>query len=145
MGVAQASDYLENKIVDHLFRGVQWVAPTTLYLGLMNAAPTDAGASAEVVGGGYTRLAVPCTLTNWRATQGGNGASTGDTGTTANLITLVFPAPTGGWGNITHFGIFDALTGGNLLLWDAVASPQTVNAGDPAPAFPIDALAVTVS
>jgi len=146
MGTAQASDYLENKTVDHLFRTATFAKPAGLYVALFTAAPSDAGGGTEVAGGGYARASAGIGDANWRATQGGNsGASTGTTGLTSNAVAIVFPVPTGNWGTATHFGIFDAAAGGNLLIWDALLAPRTILLGDPAPTFPPDELKVTVS
>lgn len=148
MGSAQASDYLENRLIDHLFRSTSLPKFTTVYLGLFTAAPSDAGGGTEVsgTGTGYARVAVPANDASWRATQGGNsGPSIGDSGLTSNATTIVFPAPTGGWGDIRWFGIFDAASGGNLLIWDVLTVTRIVNAGDPAPAFPIDSLTISVN
>lgn len=145
MGTAQASDYLENIIIDHMFRARTFAKPAALYMALFTAAPTDAGGGTEVAGGSYARVNLAPSDTNWTATQGGTtGNSSGNGGQTANAVSIVFPAPTGNWGTISHFGIFDAASGGNLLVWDALTTPRTVNSGDLAPAFAIGSLVVTV-
>jgi hypothetical protein len=120
MGVAQASDYLENILIDHLFRTRTFAKPAGLYLALFTA--------------------------NWNATQGGtSGNSSGTAGATANAVAITFPAPTGNWGTVTHFGIFDAASGGNLLIWDALVAARTILSGDPAASFAPGALQVTVA
>jgi hypothetical protein len=146
MGTAQASDYLENKLIDHLFRAATFAKPAGLYVALFTAAPSDLGGGTEVSGGGYARVNLPPSDTNWKATQGGTtGASSGSTGTTSNAVAVTFPAPTANWGTATHMGIFDAASGGNLIIWDALTSPRTILNGDPAPAFPVDTLQITIS
>jgi hypothetical protein len=143
--MSQASDYLENKVVDHLFRTASFAKPTALYVALFTASPADAGGGTEVSGGSYARVNLAPLDTNWKATQGGtSGASAGAGGLTTNAVAITYPAPTANWGNITHFGLFDALTGGNLLVWGALVTPRNVASGDPAPSFPIDALQITV-
>src|SRR5262245_10711430 len=85
MGTAQASDYLENLVIDHLFRTRTWTKPAALYVALFTAAPTDAGGGTEVTGGGYARVSVAPLDTNWNATQGGTaGNSSGAGGQTSN-------------------------------------------------------------
>lgn len=37
-------------------------------------------------------------------------------GQTSNNTDILFPIATEGWGSITHIGIFDSETGGNLLF-----------------------------
>jgi hypothetical protein len=89
-------------------------------------------------------------LTTLAATQGGNTASTGTSGQTSNLAAVTYGAPTaagsGGvnWGSIQAIGIFDAVTGGNMLWWAPLASAKTVNAGDAAPSFAIGALTLQI-
>jgi hypothetical protein len=146
MGTAQASDYLENALIDHLFRTRTFAKPAALWMALFTAAPSDAGGGTEVAGGAYARVNLPPLDTNWTATQGGtSGNSSGTAGATGNNAIIAFATPTAAWGGITHFGIFDAATAGNLLIWDALLTPRTVNLGDPAPIFPVGALTITIS
>ena len=146
MGQAQASDYLENKLIDHLFRTATFAKPAALWIALLTGAPSDAGGGTEVAGGGYARVNLPPSDTNWRATQGGTtGASAGTTGTTANAVVVAFPAPSANWGTVSHFAIYDAPTGGNLLIWDALTAARPILAGDPAPTFNLDALSIAVA
>ena len=146
MGTAQASDYLENILIDHLFRTRTFAKPAALYVALFTAAPTDAGGGTEVTGGAYARVNLAPLDTNWKATQGGvSGNSSGTGGMTSNAVAITFPAPTANWGTVTHFGIFDAASGGNLIIWDALTASRTILNGDPAPAFAVDALQITVS
>lgn len=143
--MSQMSDYLENKIVDHIFRNRSFSVPTTIYVALYTAAPSDAGGGTEVSGGSYARVQVGPSDTAWTATQGGTpaAASSGTGGLTGNGSAIVFPTPSANWGVITHFGILDAVTSGNLLIWGALTTPKTVNNGDPAPQVNASALTVT--
>jgi hypothetical protein len=65
-------------------------------------------------------------------------------GTTSNKATITFPAPTANWGSITHFALYDASTAGNMLFCAALTTSKTVNNGDAAPSFVVDALTVQV-
>jgi hypothetical protein len=146
MGTSQASDYLENLIIDHLFRSRTWPKPTALYAALFTGSPSDAGGGTEVAGGSYARVNLPPSDANWKATQGGTtGNSSGTTGQTSNAVAIVFPSPTADWGTVSYYGIFDAASGGNLLLWDVLTTSRTILAGDPPPSFVIDGLQITVS
>jgi hypothetical protein len=146
MGTAQASDYLENLIIDHLFRTRTFAKPSALYLALFTAAPSDSGGGTEVTGGSYARVNLAPLDTNWNATQGGtSGNSSGSGGQTANAVAITFPAPTANWGTVTHFAIMDAASGGNMLIWDALTAARTILSGDPAPSFAAGALQVTVA
>lgn len=147
--MAGKSDYLENKIIDLIFRGQAFSAPV-IWIGLYTAAPTDAGGGTEVstAGTNYGRVKAAAggsmALTDWNATQGGtSGVSSGTTGGTSNASAVTFGTPSGNWGQCTHFGIFDAQTTGNLLYWAALTNPKTINNGDSAPSFTAGALTVT--
>lgn len=144
--MAAWSNFAENKIIDAVFRGQALGAPATLYVGLLTAAPSDAGGGAEVTGGSYARVAVTSSLANWAGTQaaGSTVASSGTSGTTSNNAKITFPAPTAAWGGVTHFGLFDAATGGNLWVYAALTTPKTINNGDTAPSFEISSLTFQV-
>lgn len=139
------SDYLENKLVDHIFRAQSFSAPATLYVALFTAAPSDSGGGTEVSGGSYARASVTSSLANWAGTQsaGSTTASSGTGGQTSNNGAITFPSPTGNWGTVTHFGIFDAASSGNLLFHGALTASKTINSGDAAPSFQAAQLAVT--
>ena len=53
--MAGFSDYLEDKVLDHVFGGNAYTAPGTHYVALYTVAPTDTGGGTEVTGGSYTR------------------------------------------------------------------------------------------
>lgn len=115
------SDYLENAILDHQLGGPDYVRPATVYFALFTVAPTDAGGGTEVSGGNYSRSAVTNNAINFPAASGGNKS---------NGTAIPFPVPSAGWGLVTHFGIFDAPTGGNLLRWGALTIQKTIDIGD---------------
>lgn len=131
------SNYLENKLIDQLFRGQAFTFPATLHFALFTSAPGETGGT-EVSGGGYARAAVTASLANFAGTQGAGTteASSGTNGTTSNNTAITYPTPSANWGSIVGVGVFDAVTGGNLLIYSALTTPKTVNNGDPAPSFP---------
>jgi hypothetical protein len=139
------SDYLENKLVDHVFRGQSYSLPV-LYVGLLTAAPNDAGGGTEVSGGSYARVKAAAgasqALTDWKSTQNDSLASTGTGGNTTNTNAVNFPTPSATWGTVTHFGIYDALSGGNLLFWGALTIAKTINESDTV-TFPAGSLSIT--
>lgn len=144
-GTAQASDYVENKVIDHMFRAATWSKNTALYIALFTAAPSDAGGGTEVTGGSYARASLPASDTNWAATQGGtSGNSTGTSGQTSNAVAVTYPSPTANWGIVTHFAIFDASSGGNMLVWDSLTANREILNGDGPPSFAIGAFQVSV-
>lgn len=136
------SDYLENKLLDWLLRAQAFSPPATTYVALFTAPPTDAGGGTEVTGGSYARVAVTSALANWAGTQapGSTTISTGTGGQTSNNTSITFPGPTGNWGTVTHFALYDASTSGNLLYWAALTASKTINNGDAAPSFASGAL-----
>lgn len=115
--MASFSNFLENALLNRIFNGGTLTLPSTLYIGLFTAAPTDAGGGTEVSGNNYSRLAVPADTTNF---------PTATSGSIQNALTLTFAIPSGNWGTVTHIGIFDAATGGNLLVWGALSSPRVI-------------------
>lgn len=130
--MASMSDFLENKLTDHVFRGVSYTAPTAIYTALFTAAPSDAGGGTEVSGGSYARVNLAPSTTNWASTGGATtttNPSAGTSGTTSNNAAITFPTATANWGTVTHVGIFDASTSGNLLFWGALTSSQVINTG----------------
>jgi len=136
--MSQASDYLEVELRKHLFRTGSFTKPTVLGIALFTVAPSDAGGGTEVAGGSYARVNVAPLDANWTASSTTSGQTTN-----ANAIT--FPAPTANWGTVVEFGIFDALSGGNLLLHGQVSPAIVVNSGGPAPTFPAGSLQVTIA
>jgi hypothetical protein len=141
------SDYLENQLVDFLLRNQTFTPPANLHFALFTAAPSDSGGGTEVTGGSYARVSVARSLANFAGTQGAGTtvASSGTGGATSNNNSITFAAPTANWGSITHVGVFDASTGGNLLFHGALTTAKTVNNGDPAPSFPAGSFALTLA
>ena len=121
--MASMSDYLEVEVRKHIFRTGSFTKPTVLAVALFTAAPSDSGGGTEVTGGSYARVDVPPLDANW------TGASS-TSGLTDNAAAITFPTATADWGTITHVGIFDATTSGNLLFWGALAANKTVTNGD---------------
>ncbi len=110
------SDYLENALLNSTLRGQAFTAPTAIYAALFTSDPTDAGTGTEVSGGAYTRQAITF------------GAPSN--GTCSNSADVLFPVATAAWGTITHFAIYDAATGGNLLYSGAFTTAKTIAMDD---------------
>jgi hypothetical protein len=113
--VSAFSNYLETAILDHVFGGVSYSAPATLYLALYTVAPDDTGGGTEVSGGSYARQTVAFTVS-------------GDTA--SNNAAVEFPTATGTWGTVVAVGVFDALTSGNLLAYGNLTASKTIASGD---------------
>lgn len=111
------TNFLETELIDHVFRNAAYTSPTTIYVGLFTAAPGEAGGGTEVSGNAYTRE--PVTF----------GAPTD--GVSSNSAQVEFPAATpAGWGTITHFALFDAVTAGNMLMHSALDASKTIGVDD---------------
>jgi hypothetical protein len=126
--MSKMSNYLENKLINHIFRNITFDKPTSLAIALCTATPTDYSTGSTIVEvpnrNGYARASIDCNTTNWSAT-------TSENGTTYNKSAITFAAPTGYWGIITSIAILDSATWGegNLLFWSNIDTPQTINLG----------------
>jgi hypothetical protein len=134
--MANMSDYLEVELRKHIFRTGSFTKPSELHVSLHTANPADDASGTEVSGGSYARVQRDPLDANWTAASATAGA-------TDNAAAITFPAPTGNWGVVTHFGIWDASSGGNLLIHGALGTPKTINNGDAAPSFATGDLDVT--
>jgi hypothetical protein len=134
--MSKMSDYLEDALRKHIFRTGSFTKPSALWVSLHTADPTDAGTGAEVSGGSYVRVQRDPLDANWSAASATDGI-------TKNSAAITFPAPTANWGVVTHFGIWDASSAGNLICYGQLGTPKTINNGDAAPSFAIDAIVIT--
>jgi hypothetical protein len=114
--MAELSDYLENKLLDHVLRNISYTSPTTVYVGLFTTDPTDAGTGTEVSGGSYARQIVSVTTAT-----GGIVTSSAD---------VTFPQCTASWGTVSHIGLLDALSSGNLLMHTPLTTSRAIETGD---------------
>jgi len=109
------SNYLETELLDHVFANNAYTSPTTVYVSLHTANPDEDASGAEVSGGGYVR-------------QSGSFAVSGNTATTDAAIE--YPTATADYGTVTHVGIWDAETSGNMLAYAALTASKTISSGD---------------
>ena len=109
-----ASNYLENKLLDHVLGTSSYSQPTP-YVALFSSGNglEDNSPTAEVTGTGYSRQTV-----SFNAASGGTATNNGAVQFTA----------TASWGTVTHMAIMDASSGGNVLYWSALASSKLVDA-----------------
>ncbi len=114
--MAEMSNYLENALVNATLRATTFTSPSVVYVGLYTADPTDAGTGTEVSGGSYARQSVTFGAPS-------NGVST-------NSAAVEFPQCTSTWGTVSHIGILDASTSGNLYYHTALDSSKTIETGD---------------
>jgi hypothetical protein len=109
------SDYLENKVLAHVFGGSAYTAPATIYVGLFTSDPGESGSTGEVSGNGYLRQSMAFTVTDDACT---------------NTSAVEFPTATGSWGTITHTALYDASTSGNMLAVGQLSASKGVGSGD---------------
>jgi hypothetical protein len=123
--MSNASNFLENKVLDHVLRVASYTQPSGLWLALFNNTSGNAATNLEAgtltdetstSGTAYTRKAVTFAAAS--------------SGTSATSATVTFDAATANWGTITHVAVMDASTSGNVLFWGAVTTAKTIETGD---------------
>jgi len=110
------TNYLEDAVLNHFLRGVSAGGPYNPYVALFTSAPGEAAGGTEVSGGSYARRAC--------------GFSAPVSGAVTNAADITYPQATASWGTITHFAIFDALSGGNMLYYGTLPVSKTVGTDD---------------
>jgi len=114
--MSEMSNYLENALINVTLRATAYTAPTTVYVALYTTDPTDADTGTEVTGGSYARQSVTFAAPS--------------NGVTTNSADVTFPTCTLAWGTVTHIGIRDASTAGNLLYHTPLDASKTIDLGD---------------
>ena len=126
--MSKMSNYLENKLINHIFRNISYDMPSTLAIALCTAIPNDYSTGSTIVevpnSHGYQRKIIAPNTTNWSEIIAENG-------TTYNKTAVTFTTATGYWGVITSIAITDSATwgAGNVLFWGNLETPQTINLG----------------
>jgi len=110
------SDYLELKFLDHFTGTASTTAPSAVYLGLSTASLADDASGTELSGNNYTRKAI-----TFASASGGSIASNS---------AVEFNSATGSWGTVSHWGIWDASSSGNLLFHGAFTASKAIATGD---------------
>ena len=114
--MAEMSNFLENALINATLRNTTYTSVATIYVALYTTDPTDADAGTEVTGGSYARTSV-----TFAAPSNGVSLSSAD---------VTFPTCTAGWGTVTHIGLRDASTAGNLLYHTPLDTSKTIDTGD---------------
>lgn len=120
--MAAFSDYLENELLDHVLANGAFTAPTSIWIALYTAAPSDSGGGTEVTGGAYARVEI--------AGATGRAFSVAAAGTTDNDQDWDWVTATANWGTVSHTSVMDAVTAGNFLFHGALAASKVVDNGD---------------
>jgi len=114
--MAEFSNYLENAVINAVLRAQTYTSPATVYVSLYTSDPTDADTGTEVSGGSYARTAVTFAAPS--------------NGVTSNSADVEFPQATASWGSVTHIGLHDAASAGNLLFHTPIDTTKTIDSGD---------------
>jgi hypothetical protein len=114
--MAEMSNFLENAVINAVLRNTSYTSPAAVYVGLYTSDPGEGNTGTEVSGGSYARTAVTFGAPS-------NGVST-------NSASVTFPTATGTWGTVTHIGILDATTSGNLLYYTPLDASKSIASGD---------------
>lgn len=132
--MAGFSQYTQQKLIDHLLKTAAFTVPTNIYVALYTTPPTDTGGGTEESGTGYSRVV----CNSWNAAT----AATPSVATNSGIVSY---GNAGGsnWATVSGFGLFDTVSGGNLLGWATVTTPKTINSGD-AVSFAAGAIQVTL-
>lgn len=139
--MSAATRYFSEKILNNIFNGgTPYVLPLahdtsgscTAWLGLFTSSvgtgaleEGGTGVGNEVSGSGYERVQITTSMFN--AAQD-TATSTGTQLTNAQQIEFG-PASGGNWGTIAYWGLFDAETSGNLIMYGQISPTQTINDG----------------
>ena len=110
------SNFLENALINATLRATTYTSPATVYVSLYTTDPTDADSGTEVSGGSYARTSATFDAPS--------------NGVTQNSADITFPTATAGWGTVTHIGVHDASTAGNLLFHTPLDTSKTIDSGD---------------
>lgn len=111
------SNYLETELLDHVFTNSAYTSPTAVYVSLHTANPNEDASGAEVSTSGTAY-----------ARQAGTFSVTGNTATTTAAIE--YATATASYGTVTHVGIWDASSAGNMLAYAALTASKAISTGD---------------
>ena len=125
--MSAASNYLENKLLDHTLKygTAPYVGASTLYLALFTNTSTNAATNLEA-GTLTDEVSTSATAYSRKAVTFASASS----GTSATNATVTFDAATSNWGSITHVAVMDAVSSGNVLFYGAVTTAKTIESGD---------------
>jgi hypothetical protein len=126
--MAAITNYLESGLLNHIFRGVPYSAPSTLYIGLTQAFDSGSlksGIVNEPTGGGYARQSYVSSTSNWIAP-----IIYTTSGVTYNNNQIQFPVATQDIGNISGVFLADDASSGNVLFFGQLSSPRYIRTGD---------------
>ena len=110
--------YFLNLIAGSVMHSPSMALPTNYFVALSTTIPAQDGTGfTEVTGGAYARGTM-------------SAGSAPSNGVVSNSADVEFQECTADWGTIKAFGVYDAATGGNLLMYDEVTPNQSVVTGN---------------
>ena len=111
------SNTFETNVLNYVFTSTSVTRPTAWYLALFTSNPAEDASGTEVSTSGtaYARQSATFTVS-------GNTAS--------NSAAIEYPTATASFGTVTHVGVFDASTGGNLIAYSALDTSKAISTGD---------------
>jgi hypothetical protein len=111
------SNATETLVLNWLLTTGSATRPTSWHLALFTSSPAEDASGTEVSTSGtaYARQSAAFTVS-------GNTAS--------NTSAIEFPTATASYGTVSHVGVYDASTGGNLLAYAALTTSKAIDTGD---------------
>jgi len=109
------SNTFETTTRQWLFTTTSVTRPTAWYLALYTVAPSDTGGGTECSGTSYARQSFTMTVSGNTATNGAN---------------IEFPVAGSSWGTLVAVGVFDSLSGGNLIAYGNLTTSKAIDTGD---------------
>jgi len=111
------SNTFETHTLQYLFTTTSVTRPTAWYIALFTSNPDEDASGTEVSTSGtaYARQSATFTVSGNEAT---------------NSAAIEFPTATASYGTVTHIGVFDASTGGNLIAYAALTTSKAIDTGD---------------
>jgi len=111
-------DAVANAVLDRLLGDTAGPIGATAFIGLLLTAPNADGSGVfEPSGNNYARVSVANNATQWPAAVARSKQHAND---------ITFNAATGTWGTVTHVGVFDAISGGNLRIFDSLTVARLI-------------------
>ena len=115
------TDAFANTSLDALL-GSSTLLGSTVWIGLLLANPNPDGTGVVEPGGGsYSRVAIVNDSGHWPAASGR---------VKTHAANIVFPTASADWGTVVAVGVFSALSGGVLKLYDVLNEARIVKNGD---------------
>ena len=111
------SNVFETRVLTWLFTGDAVTRPSSFYIALFTSNPAEDASGTEVSTSGtaYARQSATFTVSGNEAT---------------NSAAIEFPTATASYGTVTHIGVYDASTGGNLIAYAALTTSKAIDTGD---------------